>query len=93
MVLRISHTRTQFPTNSLFTPMDNTPLHSTYQVCATRGASTCRWDIIGSSPSWDVLTKPYTLEDRSVPVARADELSQGSSVLEKSWPLTLSWSF
>ncbi len=28
MVLRIKHTPTLLPTNSLYTPMDNTPLHS-----------------------------------------------------------------
>ncbi len=30
MVLRVKFTPTRFPTNSLFTPMDNTPLHSKY---------------------------------------------------------------
>ncbi len=38
MVLRVKPTPTRFPTDSLYTPMDNTPSHSTYQVCATRGA-------------------------------------------------------
>ncbi len=28
MVLRVKPTPTRFPTNSLYTPMDNTPLHS-----------------------------------------------------------------
>ncbi len=27
MVLRVKPTPTRFPTNSLYTPMDNTPLH------------------------------------------------------------------
>ncbi len=40
MVLRVKPTPTRFPTNSLYTPMDKTPLHSS-QVCATRGACTC----------------------------------------------------
>ncbi len=38
MVLRVRPTPTRFPTNSLYTPMDNTTSHSTFQVCATRGA-------------------------------------------------------
>ncbi len=28
MVLRVKPTPTRFPTNSLYTPMENTPLHS-----------------------------------------------------------------
>ncbi len=33
MVLRVKPTPTQFPTNSLYTPMDNTPLHSISSDC------------------------------------------------------------
>ncbi len=33
MVLRVKPTPTRFPTNSLYTPMDNTPLHSIPSVC------------------------------------------------------------
>ncbi len=33
MVLRIMPTSTRFPTNSLYTPLDNTPLHSMSCVC------------------------------------------------------------
>ncbi len=40
MALRVKLTQNRFPTNSLYTPIDNTPLHYIlYQVCATRGAS------------------------------------------------------
>ncbi len=33
MVLRVKPTPTRFPTNSLYTPMGNTPLHSISSVC------------------------------------------------------------
>ncbi len=33
MVLRVKPTPTRFPTNSLYTPMDSTPLHSISSVC------------------------------------------------------------
>ncbi len=33
MLLRVKPTPTRFPTNSLYTPMDNTPLHSISSVC------------------------------------------------------------
>ncbi len=33
MVLRVKLTPTRFPTNSLYTPMDNTPSHSISSVC------------------------------------------------------------
>ncbi len=33
MVLRVKPTPTRFPTNSLYTPMDNIPLHSISSVC------------------------------------------------------------
>ncbi len=33
MVLRVQQTATRLPTNSLYTPMDNTPLHSISSVC------------------------------------------------------------
>ncbi len=33
MVLRVKHTPTPFPTNSLYIPMDNAPLHSIASVC------------------------------------------------------------
>ncbi len=39
MVLRFKPTPGRFPTNSLYTPMDNTPLHSISSVCATSVAS------------------------------------------------------
>ncbi len=38
MVLRVKPTPTRFPTNVLYTPVDNTSLHSLPYVCATRGA-------------------------------------------------------
>ncbi len=41
MVLRVRPTPTRFPTNSLYTPMDNTPLHSRSSVCHPWGNS-CR---------------------------------------------------
>ncbi len=41
MVLRVKPTPTWFPTNSLYTPMDNTPLHSISSVCHPWGGS-CR---------------------------------------------------
>ncbi len=37
MVIRVKPTPTRFPTNSLYTPMDNTPLHSISSVCRTWG--------------------------------------------------------
>ncbi len=33
MVLRVKHTPTRLPTNSLYTPMDNTPSHSISSMC------------------------------------------------------------
>ncbi len=33
MVLRVKHTPTRLPTNSLYTPMNSTPLHSISSVC------------------------------------------------------------
>ncbi len=33
MILRGKATPTRFPTNSAYTPMDNTPLHSISSVC------------------------------------------------------------
>ncbi len=33
MVLQVKPTPTQFPTNSLYTPMDNMPLHSISSAC------------------------------------------------------------
>ncbi len=33
MVLRVKPTPIRFPTNNLYTPMDNTPLHSISSVC------------------------------------------------------------
>ncbi len=45
MVLRVKPTPTRFPANSLYTPMDNTPLHSMSSVCHP-------W-----SRCWGVLTK------------------------------------
>ncbi len=35
MALRVKPTQTRFPTNSLYTPIDNTPC-ILYKVCATR---------------------------------------------------------
>ncbi len=43
MVLRVKPTPTWFPTNSLYTPMDNTPLHSISSVCHP-------WDICRLQP-------------------------------------------
>ncbi len=37
MVLRVRPTPTRFPTNSLYTPVDNTPLHSISSVCHPLG--------------------------------------------------------
>ncbi len=37
MVLPIKPTPTRFPTNSHYTPMDNTPLHSISSVCHSWG--------------------------------------------------------
>ncbi len=37
MVLRVKPTPTRFPTNSLYTPIDNTPLHSISSVCPCSG--------------------------------------------------------
>ncbi len=37
-LLQVKPTPTRFPTNNLYTPMDNTPI--LYQVCSTRGAGT-----------------------------------------------------
>ncbi len=39
MLLRAKLTPTRFPTNSLYTPMDNTPLHSMPSVCHPLGRS------------------------------------------------------
>ncbi len=33
MVIRVKPTPTRFPTNSLYIPMDNTPMHSISSVC------------------------------------------------------------
>ncbi len=41
MVLRVKHTPTRLPTNNLYTPMDNTPLHSISSVCHPWGYN-CR---------------------------------------------------
>ncbi len=40
MVLRVKSTPTRFPTNSLYTPMYNTTLHSIPSVCRPWGAKT-----------------------------------------------------
>ncbi len=37
MVLRVKPTPTRFPTNNLYTAMDNTPLHSISSVCHPGG--------------------------------------------------------
>ncbi len=37
MVLRVKPTPTRFPTNSLYSPMDNTPLHFIQSVCHPLG--------------------------------------------------------
>ncbi len=37
IVLRVRPTSTRFPTNSLYTPMDNTLLHSISRMCHLRG--------------------------------------------------------
>ncbi len=41
MLLRVKPTLTRFPTNSLYTPMDTTPLHFISSVCNPRGESCC----------------------------------------------------
>ncbi len=38
MVLRVRPAQTRFPANSLYTPVENTPLHSIPRVCHARGA-------------------------------------------------------
>ncbi len=38
MLLRVKPTPTRFPTNSLYTPVDNTPLHSISYVCHPWGS-------------------------------------------------------
>ncbi len=48
-VLRVKPTPTRFPANSLYTPMDNTPLHSISSVCHPWGKRcVLRW----CKPSW-----------------------------------------
>ncbi len=39
MLLRVKPAPTRFPTNSLYTPMDNTPLNSISSVCHPWGAA------------------------------------------------------
>ncbi len=41
MVLRVKPTPARFPTNSLYTPMDNTPMHSITSVYHPWGFSIC----------------------------------------------------
>ncbi len=41
MVLRVRPTPTRFLTNSLYTPVDNTPMHSKTSVCHPWGFSIC----------------------------------------------------
>ncbi len=43
MVLRVKPTPTRFPTISLYTPMDNTPLHSIPSVCRPWGGCGGQW--------------------------------------------------
>ncbi len=43
MVLRVKPTRTRFPTKSIYTPMDNTPLHSISCVFHPWAGCCCRW--------------------------------------------------
>ncbi len=45
MVLRVEPTLTRFPTNSLYTPMDNIPLHSISSMCHPWGEG-WRWRIM-----------------------------------------------
>ncbi len=40
MVLRVKPTPTRFPANNIYTPMDNTPMHSISSVCHPWGS--CR---------------------------------------------------
>ncbi len=48
MVLRVKPTPTRFPINSLYTPIDNTLLHSISSVCHPWGAAvTSRVEILG----------------------------------------------
>ncbi len=41
MILRVKPTPTRLPTNSRYTPMDNTPLHSIPNVCHSCGYMCC----------------------------------------------------
>ncbi len=41
MIFRVRPTPTRFPTNSLYTPIDNTTLHSISSVCHPWGRSSC----------------------------------------------------
>ncbi len=53
MVLRVQPTPTRFPTNNLYTPIDNASLHSIDQASATCGAT----DDVAASPI-QVNTRP-----------------------------------
>ncbi len=59
MVLRVKPTPTRFPINSLYTPEENTPLHTFYtkNVPPVGGQlSYCDKSTILRSPSMDALT-------------------------------------
>ncbi len=55
MVLRVKPTPTRFPTNSLYAPMYNTPLHSMSSVCHPWG----RWSSAAFSQNISTLADRY----------------------------------
>ncbi len=58
MVLRVKPTPTRLPTNSLYTPMDNTPLHSISSVRHPWGNHCCP---LGYGQPVQAYTQPCTL--------------------------------
>ncbi len=56
IILRVKPTPTRFPTNSLYTPMDNTPLHSISSVCHPWGENwCCCWNVFFKVQHFPVL--------------------------------------
>ncbi len=55
MVLRVKPTPTRFPTNSLYTPMDNTALHSIPSVCLLMSGHGAILGFIGSLLTFPTL--------------------------------------
>ncbi len=45
MVLQVTPTPTRFPTSSLYTPMDKTPLHFISSVCHSCGGVLRLWEL------------------------------------------------